>query len=67
MRVSIWFIERGVYGWGMSKGGKGRRKQACLVCCVHGFEARGMPVTKLACRDSTPKIEAAAVKYAYVK
>ena len=51
----------------MSKGGKGRRGKLTSYAVFHGFEARGTPFTKLACRDSTPKIEAAAAKYAFVK
>ena len=49
--------------------GKEGGKKLTLYAVFHGSlsEARGTPLTKLACHDSTPKIEAAAAKYAYVK
>ena len=42
--------------------GKEGGEKLTSYAVFHGFEARGTPLTKLVCHDSTPKIEAAAAQ-----
>ena len=57
----------GLYEWGVSKGGKGRREQACLMCCVPQVWGQTHTAPEACMLQFDTKEGDAAAKYAYVK